>query len=85
MKQLFEGLAQFKPQEVTVEQHARKAGLDKPGLSSLLKNLTVRGLRVYWNSLSEMFVPTSLWEQTRELKYQIFEALDAQQLIELMQ
>lgn len=39
---------------------------------------------MYWNSLSEMFVPTSLWEQTRSLKYQIFEAMDASFLKEIM-
>ena len=32
-----------------------------------------------------MFVPTSLWESTINLKYQIFEALDTQQLTEMMQ
>ena len=39
---------------------------------------------MYWNCLSEMYIPTSLWEQTRSLKYQIFEAMDASQLTELM-
>ena len=34
--------------------------------------------------MSEMFVPTSLWEQTRHLKFQIFEAMDASFLKEIM-
>jgi len=31
-----------------------------------------------------MFIPTSLWEQTRFLEFQIFEAMDASFLRELM-
>ena len=34
--------------------------------------------------MSEMYIPTSLWEQTRHLKYQIFEAIDAQHINSLM-
>jgi hypothetical protein len=34
--------------------------------------------------MSEMFVPTSLWEQTRDLKNQIFDAMDASFLKEIM-
>ena len=52
--------------------------------NALLKDLKATGVRVYWNCLSEMYIPTSLWEQTRSLKYQIFEAMDAAQLNELM-
>ena len=44
----------------------------------------MKNVRVYWNCLSEMYIPTSLWESTRHMKYQIFEAMDAQQLNELM-
>ena len=44
--------------------------------ATVLKDVVVKNIRVYWNSMSEMFVPTSLWEQTRHLKYQIFEAMD---------
>ena len=41
-------------------------------------------MRVYWNSMSEMFIPTSLWEQTKDLEYRIFEAIAADDLFELM-
>lgn len=41
------------------------------------KQLQIDGLRIYWNSQSEMFIPTSLWEQTIDLKYKIFEAIEA--------
>jgi len=42
----------------------------------MLKKCFVERLRFYWNCMSEMYIPTSLWEQTRHLKYQIFEAID---------
>lgn len=40
--------------------------------------------RIYWNSMSETFVPTSLWEQTKDLEFRIFEAIAADDLYELM-
>jgi len=30
--------------------------------------------------MSEMYIPTSLWESTRHLKYQIFEAMEISDL-----
>lgn len=33
------------------------------------KLLQLSQARVYWNSLSEMYIPTTLWEQTQDLKY----------------
>lgn len=30
------------------------------------KQLLVKNARVYWNSMSETFIPTSLWEQTKD-------------------
>lgn len=44
----------------------------------------MKNVRVYWNSMSEIFIPTSLWEQTRSMQYQIFEAMDASLLKEIM-
>eukprot|EP00347_Sterkiella_histriomuscorum_P010120 403377528 len=46
----------------------------------VLKNCIIENLRVYWNCMSEMYIPTSLWEQTRHLKYQIFEAMEVSDL-----
>jgi hypothetical protein len=40
----------------------RSTGYEKKNLASILKDFSVKGLRVYWNCFSEMFVPTSLWE-----------------------
>jgi hypothetical protein len=40
---------------------------------------------MYWNSMSESFIPTSLWEQTRDNPdLQLFEAMDASLLREMM-
>lgn len=51
---------------------------------TIIKELSVKNVRVYWNSMSEIFIPTSLWEQTRTMQYQIFEAMDASLLKEIM-
>ena len=32
------------------------------------KSFNVSNARAYWNSMSETFIPTSLWEQTKDLK-----------------
>ena len=34
-----------------------------------MKNILARDVRLYWNSMSEMYVPTSLWESTRHLEF----------------
>lgn len=51
---------------------------------SLNKELHVKNTRVYWNSMSETFIPTSLWEQTKDLEFRIFEAIAADDLFSLM-
>lgn len=50
----------------------------------LSKHLEIKNSRVYWNSMSETFIPTSLWEQTKDLEQRIFEAIAADDLFELM-
>jgi hypothetical protein len=45
--------------------------------SATLKELHVKNIRTYFNSMSEMFVPTSLWEQTKNEPLEIFSAVDA--------
>lgn len=50
----------------------------------IIKELMVKGAKLYWNSMGEMFIPTSLWEQTKHLEYQIFDAMPADVLYELM-
>ena len=41
-------------------------------------------MRLYFNSFSEMLIPTSLWEQTRNEKLEIFSAMDAAEIRDLM-
>ena len=36
------------------------------------------------NSQSEMFIPTSVWDQSQDNKYGIFEVLEASILLEMM-
>lgn len=40
-----------------------------------LKQLKITNLSLYWNSMSETFVPISLWEQTKDLENRIFDAI----------
>ena len=73
--------------ERLADLHAQSQNLSSSGQNvqnQLCKDFNLTGLRFYWNCMSEMYIPTSLWESTRHMKYQIFEAMDAQQLNELM-
>jgi hypothetical protein len=55
-----------------------------PNSGLVEKLIDVFHARIYWNSMSETFVPTSLWEQTKDLEFRIFEAIAADDLYELM-
>lgn len=50
----------------------------------ITKEINLTNARVYVNSMSEMFIPTSLWEQTRHLENQIFDAMPVDALNDLM-
>jgi hypothetical protein len=39
---------------------------------------------LYWNSLSETFIPHAVWEESKNLKYGIFEMIDADTVYEMM-
>lgn len=41
-------------------------------------------MRIYVNTLSEMLIPTSLWEATKDTELQIFNAIDASEVKSLM-
>ncbi len=44
----------------------------------MIKEFNISNIKMYWNSMSEIFIPTSLWEQTRNNPdLQLFEAMDA--------
>lgn len=51
---------------------------------TIIKELNIRGFRVYYKDMSEMFIPTSLWESTRHLENQIFDAMPVDSLNDLM-
>jgi len=46
-----------------------------------MKNLKLQKFRVYWTSKSEMFIPSSVWEET---KHNVFEAIPAEDLKKMM-
>ena len=48
--------------------------------SAILKNLEVSNLRVYWNAMSNMTIPSQLWLNMKGEKKQIFEAIPASTL-----
>ena len=50
----------------------------------ILKELNLTNANVYVNTMSEMFIPSSLWEQTRHLENQIFDAMPVESLNDLM-
>lgn len=48
------------------------------------KEFNIARLRVYFNSFSEMLIPTSLWEATMDQELSIFSAMGAGEVNELM-
>lgn len=56
----------------------------KENSSTIVKLQEIRGLSIYWNTMSEMFVPTSVWDQSYELPYGIFELIEADIILQMM-
>lgn len=52
--------------------------------STILKLQEISNISFYWNSMSEMFIPTSVYEQAVGLPYGVFELLDASIILEMM-
>jgi len=48
------------------------------------KELNLARMRLYFNSFSEMLIPTSLWESTQDEKLEIFSAMDAEEIRDIM-
>lgn len=44
----------------------------------------IKNISLYWNSMSEMFIPTSVWDQSFDQQYGIFEFIDADLVHEMM-
>ena len=65
MKLIFERLADMVPKESTASKFEQSHSISE----SLLKNISAKGFRLYWNCLSEMYIPSSLWQSTSHLKY----------------
>jgi hypothetical protein len=49
-----------------------------------LKKIECNDVRIYWNSKSPAYIPDSLMEDTRESRDQIFEAMNADTIHQLM-
>jgi len=41
-------------------------------------------MRIYFNSFSEMLIPTSVWEQTKDEKLEIFSCMEASEVKDMM-
>lgn len=52
--------------------------------STILKMQEIKNISLYWNSMSEMFIPTSVWDQSFDQQYGIFEFIDADLVHEMM-
>ena len=50
----------------------------------MIRETNVMNLRVYWRSSAEMIIPNSLWESTKDLKQQIFEAISLEDMRNMM-
>ena len=46
--------------------------------------MEIQQVSFYWNSMSEMFVPTSVWDQSFNNTYGVFELIDADMLHDMM-
>jgi len=51
----------------------------------LIREKNLRGIRIYWKSPAEMFIPLSLYESTKDLENQIFDAIPLEDLRHMMQ
>ncbi len=50
----------------------------------VVRETNVQALRVYWKSLAEMFIPSSLWESTKNAEQLIFEAISPEDIHAMM-
>jgi len=44
----------------------------------------IKNVSFYWNSQSEMYIPTSVYDQSHEFRYGVFELIDADLIHDLM-
>eukprot|EP01022_Parablepharisma_sp_SALTPOND_P024095 TRINITY_DN52_c0_g2_i1.p2 TRINITY_DN52_c0_g2~~TRINITY_DN52_c0_g2_i1.p2 ORF type:complete len:417 (+),score=23.54 TRINITY_DN52_c0_g2_i1:474-1724(+) len=55
-----------------------------PKDTPLIRETTLIGGKVYWKSMSEMVIPTSLWQETKHSPRRIFDAISLEDLRGLM-
>lgn len=52
--------------------------------STIVKMLEVKNIAIYWNSMSEQFVPTSVWDASHDFQYGVFELIPADTIYDMM-
>ena len=50
----------------------------------MIRETNAAKLRVYWKSCAEMIIPNSLWESTKDLDQQIFDAIPLEDMCHMM-
>ena len=76
----------FTIQNIKMDHHAEEEQRQRAeeNSSTILKLQEISNISFYWNSMSEMFIPTSVYEQAVGLPYGVFELLDASIILEMM-
>ena len=46
----------------------------------IIKDFALNSARVYYNYKSDILIPTKVWEETRHLENQIFDAIPVERL-----
>ena len=70
--------------DLPVWRTSKKTELLTRSYSYVNKEINLARMRLYFNSFSEMLIPSSLWEQTRQEKLEIFSAMDATEIRDIM-
>mmetsp|Transcript_8327 Transcript_8327/g.13926 ORF Transcript_8327/g.13926 Transcript_8327/m.13926 type:complete len:201 (-) Transcript_8327:2702-3304(-) len=52
--------------------------------STILKLKEIKNVCLYWNSMSEMFIPTSVWDQSHDEPYGVFQFIEADMVHDFM-
>ncbi len=50
----------------------------------IVRETNILSLRLYWKSMAEMYIPTSLMESTKDSPWQIFDAISLEDMRALM-
>jgi hypothetical protein len=66
---------------VSIKRSSLYRDAERNGRGSLIiKEIALNGARVYYNYKSDMLIPTKVWEETRHLENQIFDAIPVERL-----